>query len=119
MGEAIESAGLDDGTLVGFEDHTAGNLRRLFPTARVLSAHMSFYTPPIKSTSRSCVFIWSDQLGPPVAAHVTGAVDPETAITVTSSGQHPFKQGEWMKFTWTIAPMDHAPDRARELCQTH
>jgi hypothetical protein len=49
-------------TLVGYDDHTAGNLRRLYPRSRILSSHMPFYAPPGGRAADRCVFVWSKDL---------------------------------------------------------
>jgi hypothetical protein len=67
-------------TLVGFDDHTAGNLRRLFPRARVLSSHMPFYVPPGGRAADRCVFIWSEDLDVSPPDSVTGASRQMIAI---------------------------------------
>ena len=108
---------IDGATLVGFEDHTAGNLRRLFPSTRVLSAHMPFYTPPGWAEGEKCYFIWSDQLGPPAPEHVTGAVDPGHVWTVDAPWRGPFRIAGWRVTHWTIAEFSHNPGIARSLCR--
>lgn len=113
---AIFELGLERATLVGFEDHTAGNLRRLFPKARVMSAHMPFYIPEL-SGRQGCAFIWSSQLGPMVPAHVLNAIDFETVSVVMSQGKHPIKGKLPGKILWTIAPLEQNSPIAKELCR--
>lgn len=63
--QPLSALGAEEATLVGFDDHTAGNLRRLFPGARVLSAHLPSYAPPAPSGLGDCYFIWSPDLTSP------------------------------------------------------
>jgi hypothetical protein len=60
-------------TIVGFDDHIAGNLRRLYPHARVLSSHMPFYVPPGGRAGDRCLFVWSLDLDVPPPETVTQA----------------------------------------------
>ncbi|MEZ5896914.1 MAG: glycosyltransferase family 39 protein [Parvularculaceae bacterium] len=117
LGRTVSQLDIDGATLVGFEDHTAGNLRRLFPSTRVLSAHMPFYTPQGWADGDKCYFIWSDQLGPPAPEHVTGAVDPDHVWTVDAPWRGPFRKDGWRVTRWTIAEFSHRPGIARSLCR--
>jgi len=73
--------GGESATLVGFDDHIAGNLRRLYPRARVLSAHLPFYAPPGGRAGDRCLFIWSYDLDVAPPAEVVGASDMVASVT--------------------------------------
>jgi 4-amino-4-deoxy-L-arabinose transferase-like glycosyltransferase len=117
LGGVIASLEMDGATLVGFEDHTAGNLRRMFPETRVLSAHMPFYTPDGWADGDKCYFIWSDQLGPPAPEHVTSAVDPTRVWTVEAQWRKALNEDGRRVTRWTIAEFSHKPGIARSLCR--
>ena len=115
--EALDAEGFTSGTLVGFEDTTAGNLRRLYPHARVLSAHMPFYTAPGGAVGDKCYFIWSEDLGPRPPAHILEAVKSAHVIDVDAAWER-LMRGEVRRSThWTIAEMSGTPRLARRLCR--
>ena len=122
LAEAIGDAGFSQGTLVGFEDHTAGNLRRLFPAARVLSSHLQTYTPPAtpaqEDKDADCWFIWSEDLGPPPPQHIVASIDPDTVKYVDAVWPKKMR-GKIRTTSWTIAPMNHSPALVSELCRIH
>ena len=121
VSDALIDQGFDGGTLIGYTDHTAGNLRRLFPEARVLSLHMPFYQPPHRSNSATiegqCFFIWSDELGPPEPQSIIEKLDPATIHTVIGEWHHPRRPVGWRKTEWKIVKieMNHSPIRG--LCR--
>jgi len=117
LGEALEQFNYQGGTLVGFEDHTAGNLRRMFPDERVISSHMPFYTPPGGAMGDPCLFVWSDDLGPPIPERVRTALDPATTTELIAEWRHPFRPAGWRKTIWTIAALDHDPALEIEICR--
>ena len=121
LAAAIEARGLAAGTLVGFEDHTAGNLRRLLPRARVISGHMPYYTPPATPERRTveadCLFIWSLDLGPRPIDRVVDAVDPSTSFTASATWRTASRNEAARIATWTIAPINHNERLTRELCR--
>lgn len=115
--EALDAEGFESGTLVGFEDTTAGNLRRLYPHARVLSAHMPFYTPPGGQAGDKCYFIWSEDLGPRPPAHVLRAVDPARVVRAEGVWARAMRGESPRETVWTIAEMSADPKFARRLCR--
>ncbi|MEL6369294.1 MAG: glycosyltransferase family 39 protein [Pseudomonadota bacterium] len=120
LGRAVQEAGWEEATLVGFEDHTAGNLRRLFPKARVLSAHIQYYAPPTDDNDRPCIFVWSPQLGPPAPDHVTNAIDPSTSKKIEVPWQRTIRsrQGDEKRVTeWFLGSLDKNPSIARSVCR--
>ena len=122
LGVTLDQRGLRDATLVGFSDNTAGNLRRLFPGARVLSAHMPYYAPPLRDRAGPCVFIWSEDLAPPPPDYVVARVNPKTAFSVTGRWRH-WRRADWLeagvarRTVWRVAPMAHDPELASALCR--
>jgi len=117
IAESLDIAGFENGTLVGFTDHTAGNLRRLFPRARVISSHMPFYTPPGGRLEDDCYFIWSEDLGPPVAEAVTGRFDATSTYKAIGQWRHFARETGWRTTTWTIARVSHDSDLTKSLCR--
>ena len=126
LAEKIEARDLHQGSLVAQEDHTAGNLRRLFPGARVLSTHLPMFTPPIKRSGmgappqgqpQSCTFIWSPDLGPAPSNDIIARFDPETTVAVVAPWRHWRRENGWRVTRWTIAPLDHDPALAKALCR--
>ena len=115
--EILQEAEFENGTLVGFTDHTAGNLRRLFPSARVISSHMPFYTPPGGHIEDDCYFIWSDQLGPAAPEAVTQRFDPATTYQVIGKWRHWMRPAGWRQTTWTVAKVNHDGNLTKALCR--
>ncbi len=98
-------------TLVGFEDHTAGNLRRLYPKARIVSTHLPFYKPrPIlnEPQDQRCIFIWSPDLGPTPPAEFLESLAGQTQSQVSVPWRHPFKKTGWRETKWQITEV--SPD---------
>ncbi len=117
VAKSLDAAGFSGGTLVGFTDHTAGNLRRLYPDARVLSAHLPFYTPPGGRLRDDCWFVWSEDLGPPAPTAVTDRFDPETTYNVVGEWRHFAREAGWRRTRWTVAKVDHDASLEKALCR--
>jgi len=104
-------------TLVGFDDHTAGNLRRLFPRARVISSHQPFYTPPVMPAGR-CYFIWSTDLSP---APPQGVIAQFNSAALRQAGgvwrRRLSGEGVPRKTFWTIAVVNRATPFGADLCR--
>jgi len=115
--EALDTEGFENGTLVGFEDTTAGNLRRLYPHARMLSAHMPFYTAPGGAIGDKCYFIWSEDLGPRPPAHILEAIKSAHVIDVDAEWARVMRGEARRRTRWTIAEMSGAPRLAQRLCR--
>lgn len=115
--DALSGAVTDSDTLVAFDDHTAGNLRRLFPDARVISSHQPFYTPP-KASGGRCRFIWSEDVSPP---------PPPSVIAAIADGSLSDAGGEWDRLmageqtlrntVWRIAIIDRSTEFGADLCR--
>ncbi len=94
-------------TLVGFDDHTAGNLRLQLPKARIRSAHLLFYAPPISEPIEACRFVWSDDLGP--TPPILDRFERQAIREVVAEWQHPFRRFGWRRTHWqhVDVPRDH------------
>ena len=117
LARAIEEEGFVDGTLVAFTDHTAGNLRRNFPSARVVSAHLPFYTPPNRNADQTCFFIWSTDLGPPPPQSLLQKIDPKATVRVDAEWAHFARPRGWRRTTWMVADLEGAPSVKSALCK--
>ncbi|MEM9168327.1 MAG: glycosyltransferase family 39 protein [Pseudomonadota bacterium] len=75
LAQSLKAWGAGEATVAGFTDDDAGNLRRLLPEARIVSAHLPAYAPP-GGHGRACWFVWREGAPPPIdpalAAHFTG-----------------------------------------------
>ena len=99
--------------IVGFDDHTAGNLRRLFPEARVLSAHLPFFTPPA-GTAGPCLFVWSEDLGPPPPDHLAGALKGARVVEPDARSRSSRRRRD---ASWRIARLESDSAVAGALCR--
>ncbi len=50
LAAALEAHGFKSGTLIAADRHDAGNLRRLFPEARIVRAERPAYAPPLRAS---------------------------------------------------------------------
>jgi hypothetical protein len=65
LAEALKVRGFESGTLIAFNRHDAGNLRRLFPHARIVCLRSPSYGPPLRRadlTERAAV-VWRQSEG--------------------------------------------------------
>ncbi len=110
-------AGFDGaGTLVGFSDNTAGNLRRLFPKARVIAGNMPFYSPPIPAEGGACFFVWSDEEAPNVAALLGENFDVTSVIQFKAQWRHILKPDDWRYTEWSIVKGTDLKDARPPYC---
>ncbi|MEO0400204.1 MAG: glycosyltransferase family 39 protein [Pseudomonadota bacterium] len=121
LAAAIAENGFETYTLVGYDDHIAGNLRRLFPESRVLSMHMPFYTPPLYrsgagSGAELCVLIWSPDLAAPPPALIK-RFDPQKSLRVAAPWRHPLKEDGWRMTEWRLEPLTRDSRLAKRLCR--
>ena len=80
LADAMRKQGFKTGTIVAAYRHTAGNMRRLFPTARVVALKWPRVVPPIRPGDRSAqiALVWNvDSQG---AALPKGAADEVRAL---------------------------------------
>ncbi len=102
---ALAARGFDGtGTLVGFDETTAGNLRRLFPRARVLAWSLPAYAPPEAPSGAPCFFVWSLDLGAPPPETLLAGIGEAQAATVESLTRP--LAGERRLVTWTVAAVE-------------
>ncbi|MEQ8935705.1 MAG: hypothetical protein RIE56_07925, partial [Amphiplicatus sp.] len=100
--QALSERGFEgSGTLVGFDETTAGNLRRLFPDARVLAWSLPAYAPPQAETGAPCFFVWSLDLGPAPPETLLAGIGEAQAATVESLTRP--LAGERRRTQWTVA----------------
>jgi hypothetical protein len=115
---AIEDRSAQKATLVGFDDHTAGNLRRLFPRARVLSSHLPSYAPPPSPASSACYFFWSADLSPPPDESAIAQLD-QAGIRQAGGAWSRVMAGEneARTTTWRFAQVDQMSPIGKALCR--
>lgn len=77
LAQALRQAGFEQGLLIGFDEHIAGNLRVRFPTQDVISDHTDFYHPPLRSgTTGDCALVWDrDRFGDSVPREAAPYLD--------------------------------------------
>ena len=118
IAERIEEEGLDPAAVyIGYEENTAGNLRRLLPQAYVRSFNLLFYNPIREATDRPCYFIWSEELlGQPVESKLRHITDDERTLIVRGEWKHPLRKTGWRVTTWGISPIDPEDRFYKSLC---
>lgn len=115
---ALERLEAHEASLVGFEDNTAGNLRRMFPSARVISAHQPFYTPPTAGAAGACYFIWSPDLAPPLPEAVSAQFDQARILRAGGDWRRRMRgEATLRKTTWSIAAVDRTTPFGADLCR--
>jgi Dolichyl-phosphate-mannose-protein mannosyltransferase len=105
---AIADNGLDlDGIYVGYEENTAGNLRRFLPDASIRAGNMLFYNPVHENNEmRACYFVWSEELlGQPVEDHYRYIAESPQTINVDAIWHHPMRESGWRHTHWGISPV--------------
>lgn len=112
---ALAARGAGDApALIGFDNTTAGNLRRLFPGARVISLHLPGYAPPPAPAGAPCFLVWSLDLAPPPPETFLAGID-EARRSVVESLTRPLA-GERRRIVWTIADIDPGGPWYGSLC---
>lgn len=115
--EPLASMGAANATLIAENGYTGGNLRVLFPGARVVTKAIPARTP----SREKCFFVWEDgekQPDAPAAdryAQVTfgSPVTPPSASYLTGSWPHLWKDQGWRTTWWGVAELDPSD----ELCR--
>ena len=103
--DALVSRGFaGEGTLVGFDETTAGNLRRLFPQARILAWSLPAYAPPQAPSGAPCFFVWSLDLGPAPPETLLAGIGEAQAARVESLTR-PLAR-ERRRTEWTVAAIE-------------
>ncbi len=116
LGALSGDIGADD-TLVAFDDGTAGNLRRLFPKARIVSALHPDYAPPAR-TGGKCLFIWSTDMSPPPSPSLLEQLDETSFVRAGGSWRRRMNGDPELRSTWwTIAAIDRSAPIRAALCQ--
>jgi hypothetical protein len=71
LAHALEARGFRAGTLIATNRHDAGNLRRLFPEARVVCLRYPAYGPPVRAEdySANAAVVWNEAEGTGVLKH--------------------------------------------------
>ncbi|MEL7488190.1 MAG: hypothetical protein AAGJ87_13350, partial [Pseudomonadota bacterium] len=114
---ALEKEGAAATTIVAATDNTAGNLRRAFPSARVLSLQLPFYAPPERPGDGRCFFVWSTDLGPPPSDALLESLYSDEFKEVIGDWRHFAREPGWRQTAWTIAQVDHVTDAGAQLCR--
>ena len=116
--DALARKAAERATLAGFDDHTAGNLRRLFPGARVISTHQPFYTPPSKDPADDCYFIWSTDLSPAPDPSAIDQLDRSKIERIEGRWDRVMKgESEARTTTWNIARIEQDRPIGAALCR--
>jgi hypothetical protein len=63
LAAALEARGFQSGTLIASDRHDAGNLRRMFPEARIVCLGRPGYAPPLRAAdlSSKVAVVWRKQ----------------------------------------------------------
>jgi 4-amino-4-deoxy-L-arabinose transferase-like glycosyltransferase len=112
-----EKAGAND-TLVAFDDDTAGNLRRLFPRMRVISALHIDVTPPVRARG-DCQFIWSTDLSPPPSQSALDQLDSRRFAHAGGPWRRRMNGEKELRSTWwTITKIERSAPMHAVLCRS-
>lgn len=116
--QAIVQAGLSERAIyIGYEENTAGNLRRLFPRAKVRSVNLLFYQPIKTNQNTPCYFVWSEELlGQKVAMKFRDITNAPETINVIGQWQHPFREKGWRTTLWGVSPVPKEHPYYKTLC---
>ncbi len=116
--DQIRESGIDESAIfIGYEEDTAGNLRRLLPKADVRSFNLLFYQPIKEPNEKSCYFVWSEELlGQPVEEKVKHITGGESTVQVTGQWQHPLKKTGWRETEWGISQVGSSSVLYNTLC---
>ncbi|ADZ71026.1 glycosyltransferase family 39 protein [Polymorphum gilvum] len=115
----LAALGAGQATLVGDDAYTAGNLRVLFPTARVA---IPAWRPPLPPRA-ACLYVWDAGEAPPAAAAADAfvalfsggrlPVRAGEARYLAGAWSHPWKPEGFRVTHWGVQPLDAADP----LCQ--
>ncbi|WP_306253000.1 glycosyltransferase family 39 protein [Parvularcula sp. IMCC14364] len=118
LGE-IRKAELDEQAVyIGYEENTAGNLRRLMPGAAVRSYNLLFYNPiEDRHADKPCYFVWSEELlGQPVEQKLRHITDQKDTLFVNAQWRHPMRPADWRQTQWGISPIPVTDPAYENLC---
>jgi hypothetical protein len=113
---AIDARRDDGATLVAYEDNTAGNLRRLYPSARVLSSHLPDFIPLFIESGAPCIFVWSTDLSEAPPTEWTRPPVARNIEIVDAIWSRPFRDDDRIT-TWRIADIDTATPEGGTICR--
>ena len=108
--QPLAELGADRATLVADDGYTGGNLRVLFPDARVVTNAIPARGPP----RERCFFVWEEgdeQPGSPADQRFADVVfgnpgTPVSAAYLTGSWPHLWKEDGWRTTWWGVAELD-------------
>lgn len=122
LAEALRARGVRSGTIIASNRDDAGNLRRLFPEARVVCLRNPHYAPPIRPVNRTakCVLVWQATEGEQEPKGAAEAIASEIAKSGGSLEGAPQEvRVRWSSFgsteadrDWTWRVILTAPSRA-------
>ena len=108
--EPLGAMGLGDATIVSDNEYTGGNLRIIFPGARIMSRSASALTPP----RETCFYVWeAGESEPPLSAlemfpsatYWNGS-NARTASYHTGTWPHIWKPDGWRTTWWGVAELN-------------
>ncbi|MYZ46845.1 glycosyltransferase family 39 protein, partial [Propylenella binzhouense] len=123
LAEALAQRGAATGTLIGGDEYVAGNLRRLFPEARVLGLRMSYFRPPADPARQQvCLLVYDsgpDGSRPPPLDRMASEFGPaapaegSAVVAIDEPWSRPFGPAGWRTSHWGIVALDPAGEACR------
>ena len=104
-------------TLVAHDENTAGNLRRLYPSVRVLSSHLPTFNPSSEARGAPCLFVWSADLGEAPPLEWTQSPVSNDIETVRAPWTRPFRKNDDRVTEWRIADIDTTTTLGASICR--
>ncbi|WP_305989636.1 glycosyltransferase family 39 protein [Roseibium sp. MMSF_3544] len=106
----LADLGASEATLIADDGYTGGNLRVLFPGARIVTKAIPARTPP----RDTCLFVWEDgeeEPGLPAEQRFDEVAfgehrTPVSARYLTGSWHHLWKAPDWRTTWWGVAELD-------------
>jgi 4-amino-4-deoxy-L-arabinose transferase-like glycosyltransferase len=107
LAEALKARGFESGTLIAATRDDAGNLRRMFPAARIVRLERPYYAPPVRAadSSSKLAVVWRDGVDMPdtaqaeldrLAGRTTAAPERVTVPWQPYPPDSPERVWEWM-----------------------
>jgi 4-amino-4-deoxy-L-arabinose transferase-like glycosyltransferase len=107
LAEALKARGFETGTLIAATRDDAGNLRRMFPAARIVRLERPYYAPPVRAadSSSKLAVVWRRGVDMPdkaqaeldrLAGSVTVAPERVTVPWQPYPPGSPKREWEWM-----------------------
>ncbi len=120
LADSLSDAGFKAGTIIAGYRHTAGNLRRLFPDARVVMLREPLLVPPIRpgDEKRQVAIVWdvaTEGVDMPkgAAQQVTalgGEIGDRSPQTIRVAWSHLWRPLGYRKSQWRLIVIDLAPN---------